>query len=38
MKRLEHLQQKGIAYLDTICMGLALPELLQEAKAVLDKI
>ncbi len=38
MERLTYLQEKGITYLDNACMGLASPELLQEAKAMLSKI
>ena len=38
MERLAYLQEKGITYLDNACMGLAAPELLQEARAMLSKI
>ncbi len=38
MERLTYLQEKGITYLDTACMGLAAPDLLQNVRDMLSKI
>jgi len=38
MKRVAVLQEKGITYLDTACMGLVAPEVLRDVRAMLSKI